>query len=213
VKTSTILYAIIINYINLGKGNRICYTGKVAMMGFRLRLKKLSDGRLMFSIPIGYKILLLAIGVLILISLIVTRAEGGGSLFIRENTIPLIICFLSLMGAAYHECWIFDSEAGQVIHQNGLIGLHSNKVSRIGDLDRVEVSQFIRGKVGSAMRGKRSIAFRPIITLSLQTRDGRSLRLENYRFSHRRKVEATARSIAEYCGISYQNQIANGDDL
>ena len=204
---------IIINYINLGKGNRICYTGEVAMVGFRLQLKKLSDGRLMFSIPVGYKILLLGIGLLILISLIVTRAEGGGSIFIRENTIPLIICFLSLMGAAYHECWIFDREGAQVIHQNGLIGLHSNKVRRIGDLDRVEVSQFIRGKIGSTMQGKRSLAFRPIITLSLQTRDGESLRLENYRFSHRTKVNATARSIAEYCGISYQNHIGSGDDL
>lgn len=204
---------IIINYINLGKGNRICYTGEVAMIGFRLQLKKLSDGRLMFSIPAGYKILLLVIGVLILISLIVTREEGGGSIFIRENTIPLIICFLSLMGAAYHECWIFDREGGQVIHQNGLIGLHSNKVYSIDDLDRVEASQFIRGRVGSTMQVKRSIAFRPIITLSLQTRDGRSLRLENYRFSHRRKVADTARAIAEYCGISYQNQIASGEDL
>lgn len=183
------------------------------MIGFRLQLKKLSDGRLMFSIPVGYKILLLLIGVLILISLIVTREEGGGSIFIRENTIPLIICFLSLMGAAYHECWIFDREGGQVIHQNGLIGLHSNKMYRIEDLDRVEVSQFIRGRAGSTMQVKRSIAFRPIITLSLQTRDGRSLRLENYRFSHRNKVTTTARTIAEYCGISYQNQITSGDDL
>jgi hypothetical protein len=183
------------------------------MMGFRLQLKKLSDGRLTFTIPISYKLLLLVIGLLILISLIVTRAEGGGAVFIRENTIPLIICFLSLMGAAYHECWIFDRERGQVIHQNGLIFLHSNKVSRINEMDRVEVSQFIRGKIGSPIQGRHGIAFRPILTLSLQTRDGRSLRLENYRFSHLSKVNATARSIAEYCGISYQNQSESSEDL
>lgn len=178
------------------------------MIGFRLQLKKLSDGRLIFTMPIGYKILLLAIGLLILVSLIVTREEGGGSIFIRENTIPLIISLISLLGAAYHERWIFDKAGAQVTHQNGLIVFHSNKVYRIEDLDRVEVSQFVRGKAGPGEQAKRSIAFRPIITLSLHTRDGRCLRLENYRSSHSRKVEATARSIAEHCGISYENQQA-----
>jgi hypothetical protein len=167
----------------------------------------------MFTIPIGYKILLLGIGLLILVSLIVTREQGGGSIFIRENTIPLIICLISLLGAAYHECWIFDKVGGQVIHENGLIALHSNKVFRTEDLDRVEVSHFIRGKAEATAQTKRSIAFRPIITLSLETKDGRSLRLENYRFSHRRKVEATARTIAEYCGVSYENQITSSGDL
>jgi len=183
------------------------------MIGFRLKLQKLSDGRLMFSIPIGYKILLLFIGTLILVSLIVTREEGGGSIFVRENTIALIICFLSLMGAAYHECWIFDKDREQIIHQNGLIAFHSDKIERIEDLDRVLVSQFIKGKGVGASQAKRSIAFRPIVTLSLQTKDGRSLRLENYRLSHRKKVAATARTIAEYCGITYENQITSGEGL
>jgi hypothetical protein len=171
------------------------------MIGFRLQLKRCPDGRLMFTIPVGYKLLLLVIGLLILISLIVTREEGGGSIFIRENTIPLIICVFSLLGAAYHECWIFDRAGGRVTHQNGLIALHSNRGYGIEDLDRVEVSRFVKGKAGSAQQVGRSLAFRPIITLSLETRDGRNLRLENYRFSQRTKVETTARAIAEYCHL------------
>ena len=43
------------------------------MIGFRLKLKHLSDGRLFFTIPLGYKLLLFLIGLLILISLIITR--------------------------------------------------------------------------------------------------------------------------------------------
>jgi hypothetical protein len=183
------------------------------MIGFRLHLRKLSDGRLTFTIPIGYKLLLLVIGLLILLSLIVTRTEGGGSIFIRENTIPLIICVISLLGAAYHECWIFDRGGGQIVHQNGLIALHSNRVYRIEEMSCVEVSQFVRGRAGSSMQAKRSLAFRPIITLSLQTRDGGSLRLENYRFSHLKRVEAEARAISEYCGISYRNHTADSGGL
>jgi hypothetical protein len=183
------------------------------MIGFPLQLKHRPDGRLVFTIPVGYKLLLLVIGLLILISLLVTREEGGGSIFIRENTIPLIICLISLLGAAYHECWIFDKAEGRVIHENGLIAIHGSKVYGFEDLDRIEVSRFVKGKAGSTQQVGRSLAFRPIITLSLETRDGRNLRLENYRFSHRTKVETTARAIAEYSGISYVNQIMGGDEL
>lgn len=178
------------------------------MLGFRLQLRAHPDGRLIFAIPIGYKLLLLLIGVLILVSLIVTREEGSGSILVRENTIPLIICLVSLLGAAYHECWIFDKTQRRVIHQNGLVFIHSNKVYDFTDLERIEISQFIKGRTGATRQTRRSLAFRPIITLSLQLRDGRSFRLENYRSYHRQKVETTARSIAEYCRITYRNQMS-----
>ena len=179
------------------------------MIGFRLQLKKLSDGRLILTIPVGYKILLLGIGLLILISLIVTRAEGGGGIFIRKNTIPLIICLVSLLGAAYHERWIFDRPDGRVIHQNGLIVFHSNKVYGIEDLDRVEVSQFIRGGPGSAKLSKRNVFIRPLLSLSLCRKNGDVYRLEIYSRFQGSRAENTARAIAEYCGISYTNQTGN----
>jgi len=125
------------------------------MIGFRLQLKHRPDGRLVFTIPVGYKLLLLVIGLLILISLLVTREEGGGSIFIRENTIPLIICLISLLGAAYHECWIFDKAEGRVIHENGLIALHGSKVYGFEDLDRIEVSRFVKGKAGTSRQKSR----------------------------------------------------------
>ena len=183
------------------------------MIGFRLHLKQLPDGRLMFTIPLGYKLLLFFIGLLIFVSLVITIQEDSGSIFIRENTIPLIICFLSFLGAAYHERWIFDKKQDQVIYQHGVSILHSNKEYRIGDLERIEISQFVKGKAGTAQPAKRSIAFRPIVTLSLQTKDGNNFRLENYKASHRSRVETTARTIAEYCGISYANDIQGSDEL
>lgn len=173
------------------------------MIGFRLQLKKLSDGRLVFTIPIGYKLLLLIIGLLILISLLVTRDEGGGSIFIRENTIPLIIAVISLLGAAYHECWIFDKAAGQVIHQNGLIAIHSNKVYRIEDLERIEISQFVKGKAGDSRTVKRSIGNRSMLTLSLHMKDGITHRVEIYRVSQKQHVEMAASIISEYCRIPF----------
>jgi hypothetical protein len=183
------------------------------MMGFRLHLKQLPDGRLIFTIPLGYKLLLFFIGLLIFASLIITRQEDSGSIFIRENTIPLIVCLLCFLGAAYHESWIFDRARDQVVHQHGISALHSNKVYRVTDLERIEISQFVRGKAGGSQGAKRSIAFRPIVTLSLQTKDGNNFRLENYRASQRSRVETTASKIAEYCGISCVNDIQGSDEL
>ena len=179
------------------------------MIGFRLQLKRLPDGRLKFTIPVGYKILLLGIGLLILISVIVTRKEGGGSIFIRENTIPLIICLLSLMGAAYHECWIFDKGKGQIIHQNGLIVFHSNKIYGIGDFDRIEVSRRIAGASSGGGRTERLVGGRFGLNLILQGRDGRGYRLEAYRTSQRKKVGSTGREIAEYCGLGFVDHSAS----
>jgi hypothetical protein len=196
---------IIINNINLGKGNRICYTGDNAMLGFRLRLKRLTDGRLTFTIPVGYKALLLLIGLLILVSMIVTREEGGGSIFIRENTIPLIICLISLLGAAYHERWIFDKAGDQVVHQNGLIFFHSNKVYRFSDIKRIEMSRLgMAGKEHN--RSARSAKLlQSAFTLVLVETTGRVHNLETYGRLQLQRAEATASAIATYCAVPFVN--------
>ena len=173
------------------------------MIGFRLQLKKLSDGRLVLTIPIGYKLLLLAIGLLILISLIVTREQGSGSIFIRENTIPLIICLISLLGAAYHERWIFDKAAGQVIHQNGLIFLHSNRRYSFSEFERIEVQRRLGSVPAGGGKAVGGFGRRLGLNLVLQGRDGKSHRLETYRTSQQKKVGSIAREIAGYCGFSF----------
>jgi hypothetical protein len=173
------------------------------MLGFRLQLKRRADGRLLFTIPPGYKLLLLFIGLLILVSLIVTGGERGGGIFVRENTIPLIICLISLLGAAYHECWIFDKAGGQIIHQNGLIGLHSNKVHRIADFDWIGVSRRLPGAPAGGGRTKYGMGTRLAVNLILQGRDGKGYRLETYRASQLSKVGSIGREIAGYCGLKF----------
>jgi hypothetical protein len=178
------------------------------MIGFRLQLKRRPDGRLVFTIPVGYKLLLLFIGLLILISLIVTREEGGGSIFIRENTIPLIIGLISLLGAAYHECWIFDRAGAQIIHQNGLIFFHTNKVYRIEDFIQIEVSpRMPRASTGNR-RTVRSIGSRFGLNLILQATDGSCYSLETYRTSQHKKAASIAQEIAGYCDLRFVDHAA-----
>ena len=172
------------------------------MTGFRLQLKKLSDGRLIFTIPIGYKLLLLAIGLLILISLIVTREQGAGSIFMRENTIPLIIGLISLLGAAYHERWVFDKAGAQVIHQNGLIVLHGNKVFRIADLERIEVRRFGMARKKEAKNLTGRMSFPQVWALSILEKTGKIHTIETFRRSQLSRAERAANTISDYCGLA-----------
>ena len=171
------------------------------MFGFRLQLKNLPDGRLVFRIPLPYRLLLLSIGALILAS-IVAGGDAGG-IFNRANTIPLIICLLCFAGAAYHERWIFERETGRVIHQSGLLALHSNKVYGFSELASVEVRRLgIRGLTppGGA---KVKLPIRALFRLLLVEKSGRVHTLETYRRSQLARVQNTGGRIAEYCTLTY----------
>jgi len=173
------------------------------MIGFRLQLKQLPDGRLIFTIPLGYKILLFLIGLLIFVSLIITRQEGSSSIFVRVNTIPLIVCLLAFLGSAYHERWIFDREQDQVIYQHGIFVLHSNRAYQMSSFERVEIALFIKGISRSGRISERSIGNRSRLTLSLRMQDGITHRVEIYRVSQKQHVERAASIISEYCRIPF----------
>ncbi len=175
------------------------------MIGFRLHLKKLPDGRLIFTIPFAYKFLLLLIGLLILLSLIFARQEEGTSIFIRQNTIPLVICFLSFLGAAYHECWIFDKEQDQVIYQHGISSLHSNKVYGFSDFERIEIRRLGTGGDEQNRTDRGRISLRQMWTLLLLEKNGRVHKMETYKRSQLQQAEKITRTISAYCRISMKN--------
>jgi hypothetical protein len=172
------------------------------MIGFRLQLKRLSDGRLIFTIPLAYRLLLFLIGLLILVSLMVAREQEAEGVFRRENAVALIICFLSFTGAVYHDRWIFDKSKGLAIHQNGLLALHTNRIYGFADFERVEVSPLGIGKRSRTDSGTRRSSFRASWRLSLLEKSGRVHTMERYRGSQLSRAESAAATISAYCGIS-----------
>jgi hypothetical protein len=186
-------------------------------LGFRLTLKRLRDGRLIFSVPVFYRALLAAIGLLILLSMILTAPEGDTRLFAPANTVPLIICFLSFLGAAYHERWLFNAPQDSVTHQYGLLFAHSNRRYRISQMSRIQLEQFTKGHLPGPLPGdlsgrspaaagippRRGFFFRvsQVLTLTLHDKDGTVHRLETYTASQRPKMLDAARAIADYCRL------------
>ena len=190
-------------------------------LGFRLTLKELPDGRLSLSVPVVYRVLLTAIGLLILLAVVLTAPEEDRRLFVPANTVPLIIGFLSLLGGAYHERWSFDRPGGEVTHRFGLAFVGTTRRYGLSDMANLELEGIRRnpeagrsdrsvpdGRDTSSGGGgpaglSRGLFFRrgPIVTLWLNGKDGSTHRLETYAPSQAGRAVDTARAIAEHCGL------------
>lgn len=177
------------------------------LVGFRLVLRSRSDGRLSLTIPLWYRLLLAAIGALILVALVVSPATEERRIFAPQNTLALIITGLALLGAMYRERWIFDKAADSVIHQFGLVFAHGNRRLRMSELGAVVVERFVKGRldapsgVPSGTPARRSPAHSPMLALSLRAADGRLHRLESYAASQGPRLESVAGALSAYCGL------------
>jgi len=191
--------------------------------GFHLTLKEMPDGRLALVVPLFFRALLLAIGVLILLSVILTSPEGRA--FGPGSTVPVVISALALLGAAYHERWTFDRPADAVSHRLGVAFAAVTRRYRLSGMASLELEGFRGVRAASPTGGpdigqderestgrapvaglfgqQRGLFFRrgPIVTLWINGEDGESLRLETYPPSQRSRADAAARLLAEYCGL------------
>ncbi|MBA7691499.1 hypothetical protein ES703_100044 [subsurface metagenome] len=179
------------------------------ILSSRLVLKKQSD-RIALVIPLGFRLLLLGIGFLILLLIVATTPGGVKDLFVRSNILPLILSAASILAAGYHECWIFDKKADSLVYQIGMIWLHTNRLMKLSDLKRVELVQFIKGSLIGQKNMKRHFFQKNIVTLSILDKNGSLHRLETYTSPRMHSIEDTARSIAEYCRIPFLNQLSQG---
>lgn len=165
----------------------------------RLNLQELGDRRLVLRIPLGFKLLLLGIAVIIFSSIAFTSA--GSRIFDRSNTLPLLLCAFSLLAAAYQEQWIFDRENDLLRSRFGVFPLFRTKRIKISELEAVSLNRFVRGNLPPTSGGKRRMLQRDLLSLTLIRRDGRILRMETYRTFEQEKIKQMAGRIADYCGI------------
>jgi hypothetical protein len=122
---------------------------------------------------------------------------------VPANTIPLAVGAICLIGAAYRESWTFDRGRDTVQASTGILLFQSHRRWAISDLVRLELGQFLRGRPYAAPGAKPGLLARPILTLTLHTREGSAHRMELYSYSHRERARLLARRIAEYCSIAY----------
>ncbi len=179
--------------------------------GFRLALSRMSRGRLALTVPLAFRLLLLVFGLMLAFALLAVSPGGLRGVLISANGIPLALCLISLIGASYRESWIFDRERDDLTSLTGILVIRRRRSWTLSQLARVEVGQFIRGRPYARSDLRPGLFVRPMLTLSLHTKEGGVLRLELYGFSQRSRVRQYAQRIAAYCGISFVDLSVDGE--
>ena len=106
-----------------------------------MSLRRLPDGRLSLAIPPWFRLLLLGIGVILLFALLATSPDGIGGIFERANIVPLVLCAVSFLGAAYREQWLFDRNTDRVTHAAGIFSLATRRTLSLSEMENVEVGR------------------------------------------------------------------------
>jgi len=167
--------------------------------GFRLALRRRRDGRLELAVPLPWRLLLLAIGGLVLLALLATTSAP---LSVR-NVVPLLFALLALLGAAYEERWVFDRPRDLLLRRQGLWPVRQSRRLVLSQLKQVGLERLVRGRpADSPARGRR----RTLVILQLVDGEGRVYRLEQYSAALHSRAREAGLAIASYCGLPFRDE-------
>lgn len=178
------------------------------MFSFRIRLvlKAQGEERIILVISTGFRLIFLAIAVIIYFALVTTSSLP---LFHRTNVFPLILCGICFLASLYLERWIFDRRLNLFERNVGLMFFFKRRRQSLDELRRVLLSQYQRGYVksttprerfGSGSR-KRRMFSRVFVTLGVEDDQARIHRLDIASAVHLGEMRKNARGIADFCRI------------
>jgi hypothetical protein len=178
----------------------------------RLVLRSEGDDRLLLVISTGFRMVFLAIGVIILAALVSTASTP---IFHRANTVPLILCAICFLASLYLERWIFDRKLNLFEKQVGLLFLYGRKKQNLDELSRVLLYQFRKGYAKPPKEEqereqgpfrRRGLLSRTYITLGVEDSHGKILKLDIAKGAHLTEMRKNGGRIAEFCGIPFMDE-------
>jgi len=167
-------------------------------------------GRLVYGIPLWYRILMAAILALVVASF-AASAESPGVL-------GWIVLALVAFAALYEERWAFDAAGGMVAHRAGLVFAARRTAIDIGSIERFRIAPFVRGTIpgsaderienAAALAGnrnddgtaRRSFTKKHYLRLICETNDGTILLIDTVSARKVDSLRRTAARIASACG-------------
>ena len=191
-------------------------------MEIPLSLKKTADGRLVYGIPLWYRIMTGVMTALLIGGMLTT----GGS----PGFIAWLILVLLVLGMLYEEIWIVDPKARTVRHLGGIWPIARALVVNFDDVEKFALGAFARGTVpGSAeesvdkdrafamMNGRDTNdvgknAFlklgtrKPYINLLLKTKSGETYLVDTLPARRAYKLWKAGDALATACGSNFTDK-------
>ncbi len=161
-----------------------------------LSFKKNADGSasIRYGIPLWYRILSLVILVIIVASIILVQGT---------NALGLIILALSLLAALYEETWSIDESTKTVRSKTGLLFLAKRSSFAFGDIARMELNDFARGRVNQdelPESGKMPFGSQTRLIITLKNEDRFLVNAVSFR--KRSRLEKDAQEMARLIGVA-----------
>ncbi|MFQ3547008.1 MAG: hypothetical protein SNJ56_01620 [Termitinemataceae bacterium] len=171
-------------------------------MEFLLHSKITKSGQLVLHIPLGLRLSIIIIGLIILLVSISPFDNEQGIQFALPSII--ILCIL-LFGALYEERWIFDPQSETITFLFGLLFVTKKVRIQFKDIAEIKIEHSLKrgaSEQDSPVQETKNpgllIFFRPrvFVSLSLYLHTSERLVVESARSKHEKRISETAHLIA-----------------
>jgi hypothetical protein len=191
-------------------------------MEIPLSLKKTADGRLVYGIPLWYRIMTGAMIALVLGGMLTTADS--------PSLIAWLILILLALGTLYEEIWIVDPKAGTIRHLDGIWPIARASVLSFDDVEEFALGAFARGTVPGSTEesadkdrafdmmnhkdtqdiGRKGFikqgARKPYINLLLRTKSGETYLVDTLPARRAYRLKKAGEALAEACGSHFSDR-------
>ncbi|MAG13159.1 MAG: hypothetical protein CMN78_01035 [Spirochaetales bacterium] len=178
------------------------------MFRLYLALRKKNDNEIELHLPIGFRIMFLAIVIFLVASMVSTGSS---------STMALILTAFSVLAGLYKEQWSFNRATGVIEHQSGLLFPYRSKKLNMSDVEsfilsytsgasRESILDQDSRKVDYDTKLNHRAKMKSVISFGLMTKSGTAQTIEIRRTRTTDDIEENAQNIADFCSIPIEIQ-------
>ena len=176
---------------------------------FSPSLRERGEDKLIYSTPLGFRIIFLVIAAFIVFSVL---SASEGPLFSRFNGVSIFIVLICLVAALYLERWIFDKEANSFERNVGVLFFYSRKSVPLDSLRRVVLYE--PGLKFAERPAYSRWMTRKAALVSVVDEDGTFYKLDMVKGGAVNQGRRIAETLSIFCGIPLEDNTQNvSEDL
>ena len=192
-------------------------------MEIPLTLKKLNDGKLVYTIPLWYR-LITGVMLAIVAGGVITSGEA-------PSILACIIMALLVLGLLYEERWTVLPESGELRHAAGILPFATRLSIPFGQIESLKLSAFARGTIPGTEDEKKEkeraysllnasisnssgfgaerpsflrLRRKPYLNLVIATADAQEYLVDSLPASRAVRLLKAGKALAEACGVEFR---------